>query len=495
MVTAGVKPMIASAAAIDPPSPQVPAGDQGAFHRLTDRLPHGVVVHRGFKPLYANPAAARVLGFDGVEALMRMDSLAPMLSEDPRFAIQSEAIDWLDGPAHCVSVTAGSAPHERRTNHRHLFDNVPDGFYRASVDGKLLDANPAMAAMLGFDGRDDLMSAINGGEFQIYAVPGERQKLVRQLLEDGQVLGYHVQWLHRGGQLIWVSLNVNAVAGPGGEVETFEGSVVDVTLQREAVLALIRSKEEADLANRTKSEFLAHMSHELRTPLNCVIGFSQILMGEMFGPLGSDNYREYAADINTAGNHLLRLISDILDISKIEAGELEITDEEVDIGAVLYNCMTMMRERADHAGIIIGVEFDHDIPRIIADELRIKQVLLNLMSNAIKFTAPGGRVAAGAFIGDDGGMVLYVRDSGAGIPPEDIERVLAPFEQARGSVVLAHEGTGLGLFLTKILTEMHGGRLQLESVVGQGTKVTIHLPPERTLPLDTEFEDPAQSAD
>ncbi|MEK9755154.1 MAG: ATP-binding protein, partial [Rhodospirillaceae bacterium] len=241
-------------------------------------------------------------------------------------------------------------------------------------------------------------------------------------------------------------------------------------------LSLVHAKEAAELANRAKSEFLAHISHELRTPLNCVIGFSQILMNEMFGPLGRDSYREYAHDINTAGNHLLGLISDILDISKIEAGELEIFDAPVDIGGLLVNCLTIMRDRADAAGVTIAVEFDHDLPELLADELRLKQIVLNLLSNAIKFTPAAGQVKVAAFIDGDGGMVIRVSDTGVGIAEENLERVMAPFEQVRSAPTLTHEGTGRGLYLAKTLAEMHDGRIEIESELGKGTHVTVHLP-------------------
>jgi len=356
---------------------------------------------------------------------------------------------------------------------------VPDGIFRVAVDRRVLEINPALAGMVGYDGPEELKRMLQNPGFTVFYEPDGWMRAVDQLMQDGIVKDYQVQWRCKDGRVIWVSLNLAAVEEE--DCVVIEGSAVEITEQRNAALSLLRAKEAAEIANHAKSEFLAHMSHELRTPLNCVIGFSQILMNEMFGPLGTDSYREYASDINTAGNHLLGLISDILDISKIEAGELEIFDAPVDFGELLLRCMTMMRDRADTAGVTLAVDFDRELPMISADELRIKQIVLNLLSNAVKFTPQGGRIRTSAFVGEDGGMVIRVSDTGVGIAAEDIERVLAPFEQVRLAPTLTHEGTGLGLYLTKSLTEMHGGTVTIESVLEEGTQVTVGLPPVRTL--------------
>lgn len=245
--------------------------------------------------------------------------------------------------------------------------------------------------------------------------------------------------------------------------------------------ALRQAKEEAELANRTKTEFLAHMSHELRTPLNSIIGFSDMLLSEVYGPLGVSRYWEYARDINESGRHLLDIINDILDVAKIEAGTLDIAAEAIDVAQAVRNCLTMMRERAARAGVSLDDSVPFDLPALSADPRRVRQILLNLLSNAIKFTKPHGRVEVAAALDPENRIVLQVKDNGIGIAPADIERVLQPFGQVRHSASRTHEGTGLGLALVKSLTELHGGTVAIDSTLGLGTTVTVRFPAERTV--------------
>ncbi len=509
---------------IDPnDAPLTPEGivDDAVFQRLADHLNHAVLVSRKFKPLYVNEAFAELFGYANAEEILTLDCIDTLMPEssmqtlrgyhDARFRgdeapreyiIQGrrkdgsliwlqnrpQLMEWIGGPAVCTTMTditrqmeAEAALKASEETYRRFFEHSPEGIFRTSPDAKLLEANPALAEMTGFGSPEELKAAVNEFGQEFYVDHNVRRELVKKLETDGQIKDHHVQWRRRDGSVIWVSLSSTLVRDSATGSVFFEGTAIDVTDRHNAAQSLLFAKDQAEMASRAKSEFLAHMSHELRTPLNCVIGFSQILMEEMFGPLGGDNYRGYAKDINIAGNHLLSLISDILDISKIEAGELELTDERVDVGGMMVSCMKMMRERADAGGIIISIEFAHDLPDVLADELRVKQIILNLLSNAIKFTPARGRVTAGASIADDGGVVLRVSDTGVGIPPDEIERVLSPFEQVRDHHMLSHEGTGLGLFLSKALAEMHGGRLVLKSDQGEGTEVAVYLPPERTL--------------
>jgi PAS domain S-box-containing protein len=483
----------------------------GLFRQLADGLPQGLLVHRGGLPLYANLAAARAFGFAGPDALIAagtqetlIPAIGPGWQSDTTATrrvtakrrdgtpilidLRAGTVEWADGGAEALTITdvtqretSDAVLRDSEAGYRRLFENIPDGVFRITEDRQLLEGNPALVDMLGFDSLDELRTALTQPDHCTFVDPDGWDSLVAELKNSGRVRDQQAQWRCRNGEAIWVMLNMTVAPGAGGSELVFEGSAVEITEQRDAQLSLIHAKEAAELANRAKSEFLAHMSHELRTPLNCVIGFSQILMNEMFGPLGRDSYREYAHDINTASNHLLGLISDILDISKIEAGELEIFDAPVDVGGLLVNCLTMMRDRADAAGITVGVEFDHDLPELLADELRLKQIVLNLLSNAVKFTPAAGRVRVSAFVGDDGGMVIEVADTGVGIAPENLERVMAPFEQVRSATTLTHEGTGLGLYLAKTLAEMHDGRIEIESELGKGTTVSVRLPPSRTL--------------
>jgi signal transduction histidine kinase len=238
------------------------------------------------------------------------------------------------------------------------------------------------------------------------------------------------------------------------------------------------AKEGAEAANRAKSEFLANMSHELRTPLNAVIGFSEIIKDQMHGPAGDARYCTYAANIFQSGHHLLQLINDILDLSKLEAGQLKLNEEEIDLAATVGSCVSLMEEQAKRSKIQLSTNVDRDLPPVHADSRRMRQILLNLLSNAVKFTPEGGLVRVSAFR-RNGGMAIAVSDSGIGIDPDDFEKALAPFGQVESTLNRKFEGTGLGLPLAKHLIEMHGGTLSLESEVNGGTTVTIFLPPER----------------
>jgi len=253
-------------------------------------------------------------------------------------------------------------------------------------------------------------------------------------------------------------------------------------MERKRVEAqLVETKNSAEAASRAKTEFLANMSHELRTPLNAIIGFSEILKQEPLGPLGHPSYRDYVRDVYESGVHLLRIINDILDLSKIEVGKLTLSETPVDPREAIETCMRIVRERADNAGIGLVAERAPDLPTLNADERMVKQVLLNLLSNAIKFTPSGGSVRIVARTDDDDGLVIEVADTGIGIAATDIERALQPFEQIDSSLHRKYQGTGLGLPLARSMCELHGGRFSIESTVGKGTTVTVRFPPERSL--------------
>ena len=261
-----------------------------------------------------------------------------------------------------------------------------------------------------------------------------------------------------------------------GATTTYTVMLRDISDGKRVEEAIFTAKEQAEAANRAKSEFLANMSHELRTPLNGIIGFSEIIRCGSLGPIGNDKYTEYAGDINAAGTHLLSVINDILDLSKIEAGTTELHEEEVDATDVLASCLALVKQRAHAAGVAIVCEAEPDLPSLHADERKVKQILINLLSNAVKFTPAGGQVSVRAWFRADGGFVFQIADTGIGIAVKDIPKALAPFRQVDSALNRKYEGTGLGLPLTKSLVELHGGSLDLQSEPGVGTTVTVRFP-------------------
>ncbi len=262
-----------------------------------------------------------------------------------------------------------------------------------------------------------------------------------------------------------------------------DGSTVtigtDITERKRMEQELQRATFEAERANSAKSEFLAGMSHELRTPLNAIIGFSEMIRDEIAGPVGVEAYKGYAADIHASGQHLLGIVSDLLDLAKIEAGKLDLNEEVVDVDDLTRDCLRLMQPRAEAAKLTMALADISGPIQLWADSRLLRQILLNLLSNAVKFTSEGGRIEVSLQRTADGDVALSVRDDGIGIDPASIERVLSPFEQAELSADIAAEGTGLGLSVSKALAELHGGSLTLDSTPGQGTTAVVRLPAGR----------------
>ncbi|HEV2673157.1 MAG TPA: ATP-binding protein [Aliidongia sp.] len=261
----------------------------------------------------------------------------------------------------------------------------------------------------------------------------------------------------------------------------WDGVLVDVTLLKSREEELSRTMEQAQQASRAKTEFLANMSHELRTPLNAIIGFSEIMQSELFGPLGQARYVDYARDMHNSGQHLLAIINALLDVAKIEAGQMELDERSSTIEALVEDCLPFVREKVATGELTLSVEVPESLPAMNLDPVRMRQVLLNLLSNATKFTEPGGTIVISAARSAAGGTALSIADTGIGMSAEEVAVALQPFRQVDNALSRRYEGTGLGLPLAQRLIELHGGALTIDSAPGRGTVVTVLLPPERVL--------------
>jgi len=270
-------------------------------------------------------------------------------------------------------------------------------------------------------------------------------------------------------------LQIRRRAMPDGAVVSVYSDITDLKASERK---LIQARSQAEAANHAKSEFLANMSHELRTPLNAIIGFSEIIAHELFGPIGNDRYRDYMKDIHKSSLHLLSIINDVLDMSKIEAGKLELSKEPLQLQRAIGEVIRMMRERADSRGIELSTALAGEGVEVWADERAFKQICLNLLSNAIKFSKEGGEVVIRVVADRSGFAVVEFEDRGIGMSEEELERALQPFGQAKPSTTRNYGGTGLGLPITKGLIEAHGGKLAIASRAGHGTVARVFLPVE-----------------
>ena len=285
------------------------------------------------------------------------------------------------------------------------------------------------------------------------------------------------KYTSHGEEQYW-AISGSPVFDASGRFAGYRGTGSNVSAEIRSQQALLEAKTTSELASRAKSEFLANMSHELRTPLNAIIGFSEVIKDRLFGA-ALDRYVDYARDIFNSGTHLLAIINDILDLSKIEAGQTELYEEEIEIEGVTESVVQVLRQKIDAGKLTLKLDLPAGLPTIFADERKLKQILMNLLSNAVKFTPAGGRVTVSVSLDDAGNLRLVVTDTGIGMAPEEIPRALAAFVQIDSSLSRRHEGTGLGLPLAKALAELHGGQLDLISTPGRGTSVIVTLPRSR----------------
>ena len=385
---------------------------------------------------------------------------------------------------------------------RGIVENSPAAISLKDADGRYLMVNDQFEMLAGL-GRDDIRGRKSDEIFpEDFARSGIDHD--REVLRTGCASAREESLLFAGRDRSFLTVKF-PIADIEGEVVAIGAIHTDITERKhiedqtsisnvrleqkaqeleETMEYLAHARDRAETADHAKSEFLAMMSHELRTPLNAVIGFSEIMKTEALGPIGSAKYREFSDDIYASGQHLLELINDILDLSKIESGKSRLCDDRIEIAELVDSVVTLVRESARQNAIEIELDCAAGLPDMLADRRKIKQILANLLSNGIKFTPTGGRVSLRAWCGPDGGHEFHVADTGIGIAPEDIPKALAPFQQIDSKLGRKHEGTGLGLPLTKALVELHGGSLRIESELGAGTTVTLRFPADRTIQLD-----------
>jgi two-component system cell cycle sensor histidine kinase PleC len=373
----------------------------------------------------------------------------------------------------------------------------------ATVRRELLDATDGMTDGLVYYARDGSLRFCNLRARSYLGIPQDANienmtfdDVLRLELEAGQVVAAETEeehWTllrsqqHRNGQghvemrmLSGGHLRISDRRTRLGGMVTVYTDVSDLVERGDELARSQRdlrlAKEQAEVASRTKSQFLANMSHELRTPLNAIIGFAEVIEREIFGAVGVPQYASYAADIHRSGQHLLSLINDILDLSKVEAGRFEIVEQDFPLVETIDEAKRLLEIRAEKAGLTMKTEVAGDIARVYADRKLISQALLNLLSNAVKFTPAGGQVLIAAKRDSTGDLLISVSDTGIGMAPEEIPRALEPFGQIDGTLARRYDGTGLGLTITKAFIEMHGGTLTLDSEKGRGTTAAIRMP-------------------
>ncbi|MBK8160591.1 MAG: PAS domain S-box protein [Rhodospirillaceae bacterium] len=360
-----------------------------------------------------------------------------------------------------------------------ILDSVDAAITVYDANGKLLRANRGAETLSGYSEAE-----LHEESTWRAILPGDDYDRVTTIVAGRRADEYPIinenYWVSRSGERRLLRWSNVALKDAKGRISLLVCIGFDVTEQRRFEADLIATKNEAELANRAKSEFLANMSHELRTPLNAILGFSEIIRDQRLAT-DLETYRRYAVDIFDSGQLLLQLINDILDMAKLESGQVDIEEREVDIPAVISSSLRLVERKASEGRVTIVTEVAPGLPLMMGGERALKQIVLNLLSNAVKFTPIGGTASVGARCNQQGGVELTISDSGIGIPAGSLEKLFQPFYQVDAKVSRRYGGTGLGLAITKKLVQAHDGQIAVASSPNRGTTVTVSFPPSRTL--------------
>jgi cell cycle sensor histidine kinase DivJ len=434
----------------------------------------------GGRPIVVRAAAAATVALAIVAAIQAFGVLPASRLPGPAWEFYSVSIFIAIVQAALVAAAAqdrqraaDEAAAQGAAMYRFLADNAMDLITRHSSDGRIRFASPAAMPLLGLT-----PESLIGVAPAALCHPDDLMAVQSAFMDSayfGKPATAEVRLKRAGGSHVWAEIRCRPVPRPDGDGADIVAVTRDITERKAYERELIEARDLSEEANRAKSRFLANMSHELRTPLNAIIGFSEVMSHEMFGALGGPRYLEYSRLIHESGNHLLELINGVLDMSKIEAGKFELSEEVFDLGAVAEAAVRFVKLPAERTGVALKTAVSREAAFIFADKRAIKQILVNLLSNGVKFTPRGGEICIRASL-DARGIEIAVADSGVGIPEKDLVRLGQPFEQVEGQHTRKKEGTGLGLSLVKALAAMHGGEATIESTLGVGTTVRVRLP-------------------
>ena len=491
-----------------------PARDALEDRLIFDRLPIGILIYRLNSLIYANRAFLDWAGYSTLDELTEaggLDSLFiepkngaatkdPSAAKSLTIATSKGKQKPVDGRLFSVTWSGESAlalmietqlgaggkqaetPQQGEEEIRELraiLDTATDGVLILDSSARVLSGNRSAQALFGYDAGE--LGALSLSDL---LVP-ESHRLVLEHLErlsrrdgvDSLGAGHEAIGRVRQGGLVPLHITIGRIE----DGEKLCAVLRDITAWKRSEEELINAKRAAEKASTAKSEFLAKISHEIRTPLNAIIGFSEVMMDERFGPIGNERYRQYLKDIHASGGHLISLLNDLLDLSKIEAGKLELTFVSVNLNDLVQQCVAIMQQQANRERVIIRTALHDNLPQIIADARAMRQILLNLLSNSIKFTGAGGQVIISTAQTDDHEVVLRVRDTGSGMSEKELQIALEPFRQVPTVTHWDAGGTGLGLPITKALAEANQAYFRITSQVDDGTLAEVIFPATRVL--------------